>query len=107
MTPAERKAAVAEGQAALQKQEEARAAAAVPVEKPKVKTAGGATATTKTTWEFELLDITKVPEHLTFRAIDEKLTAAAIKAMDERGETPSIPGLRIWPTSKASVRKGR
>lgn len=106
-TAAERKKAVAAGQAALQKQEEARAAAAAPVDKPTVKTASGASATTKTTWEFEVTDISKVPDHLTYREIDRKLTAAAIKAMDERGEAPSISGLKIWPTSKASVRKGR
>jgi len=106
-TPAERSAAVAEGQAALAEQEAARAAASVPVEKPKVTTSSGATAHAKTEYKFELLDITKVPEHLTYRALDEKLTAAAIKAMADRGENPAIAGLRIFPVTKATVRKGR
>lgn len=88
--------------AAAQAQSEATAAEAVVTAKPsELGAVSGEFASTglKTTWDFEVVDLSKVP--LAYLTVNESAVKQAIKG--KHGQR-AIPGLRIFPKRSAVVR---
>jgi membrane protein involved in colicin uptake len=77
----------------------ARTATGSTTDLSRTRGAGGSVASLKTTWEFEVLDLSKVP--LKYLTINEAMIRADIRG--EQGER-EIPGLRIYPVQSARVR---
>lgn len=98
-------AAMEQAVEAEQRAEDLTTRAAAPLI-PMARTRGdfGSTTSLRTTWDFEVEDITKVPPAMLL--VNEQMVRAAIRSAPKRDGIPqvSIPGLRVVSTSKASVR---
>jgi hypothetical protein len=63
----------------------------------------GATGFSVEKWAFEYDDLTELPPR--YWKPDDELVQADIDAAARKGETPSIPGVRIWRNDKFIIRK--
>lgn len=91
--------------AAEERAEELAAAASAPVVQiSRARGDFGAVVGTRTTWDFEIEDITKVPAE--YLLVNEQMVRAAIRGAAKRDGVPQvkIPGIRVVARTKAAVR---